>query len=548
MSPDSPVSPASAVPGHRRPGHRRPGGIRAGGIRAGRAMALVVTLSLLTACTIGPSQRPGLATSGTGAPEPPTTSSSGVPLGPGGPGQQSDPIRWSACSDVDAVDPATGTKFTVECGSVVISRPSGDPFGDQVVEVSRARAAGVPDDAPNLLVLSGEPGENGRDRVASVAGALSPAVGEKVAVITADLTGTGQSAPVNCLSGSDSRAVVSLGADPTEPAAGSVLSDLSRSMTFECGDLAGAGLSLLNTTAAADDLDTVRAALGSPTLDVLGVGYGATLAAIYADRYPGRVGRMVLDAPTNPLDPMDTTAAAVARASEKALDAFAAACPTFAGGCPLGADPRDTITQLVAKLDASGSLGSGRATGGTVLFALLMGLGYLAGWPELATALASAVKGDTAPVDDLLDRQLGLDGSTDRLGGSIIYRCNDSALRISQAQLSEAVTAVKSDAPLFGPFAIGLVGFCTSWPAPETALGAVTGTGAPPVLVLGSVGDPVAPYDGVQSLAGQLASAALVSWQSGQHGSYPASPCMTGIVDAYLLSGTMPDVGALCPP
>ena len=541
MSTARPASPASQV-GHV-PGHRRPGRTR-----AGRVTAVVVTVSLLSACTIGPSQRPGLATSGTGPPPPPTTSSSGVPLGPGGPGQKSDPIRWSACSDVDSVDPATGTKFTVECGSVVLSRPSGDPFSDQAIEVSRARADGLPDDAPNLLVMSGEPGQNGRDRVASVAGALSPALRDKVAVITADLTGTGQSAPVDCLSGSDSRAIVSLGADPTEPAAGSALADLSRSLTFECGDLAGAGLSLLNTTAATDDLDTVRAALGTGTLDVLGVGYGATLAAVYADRYPGRVGRMVLDAPTNPLDPMDSTAAAVARASEKALDAFAAACPTFAGGCPLGADPRDAITSLVAKLDASGSLGSGRATGGTVLFALLMGLGDMAGWPELATALASAVQGDTTPVEDLLAGQLGLVGRTDWLGGSIIYRCNDSSLRISPTQIAQAVDAVKSDAPLFGPFATGLVGLCASWPAPETALGAVTGTGAPPILVLGSVGDPVAPYEGVQSLAGQLASAGLVSWQSGEHGSYPGSPCVAGIVDAYLLNGTMPDVGALCPP
>ena len=122
-------------------------------------------------------------------------------------------------------------------------------------------------------------------------------------------------------------------------------------------------MSLLNTTAATDDLDTIRAALGTPTLDVLGVGYGATLAAVYADRYPGRVGRMVLDAPTNPLDTMDTTAAAVARASEKALDAFAAACPTFAGGCPLGANPRDAISRLVTDLDATGSFGSGRRDG-----------------------------------------------------------------------------------------------------------------------------------------------------------------------------------------
>ena len=40
------------------------------------------------------------------------------------------------------------------------------------------------------------------------------------------------------------------------------------------------------------------------------------------------------------------------------------------------------------------------------------------------------------------------------------------------------------------------------------------------MLVLGAVDDPVAPYDAVRSLAGQLGSASLASWQSGQHGSY----------------------------
>jgi len=518
------------------------------GARTGAALALVVSCTLLTGCTIGPSARPGLATSGTGPPPAPTTSGSTVPQGPGGPGQQSDPIRWSACSDVDPTDPVTGTTFSIECASVVPSRPSGDPFGDQRIELSRARAPGVPEDAPNLVVLSGEPGENGRARVAAVAGALSPAVRDKFAVIAVDQTGTGQSAPLDCLSGTDARAIVSLGADATDPAAGGAIAELSRSLTFECGDLAGAGLSLLNTTAATDDLDTIRAALGTPTLDVLGVGYGATLAAVYADRYPGRVGRMVLDAPPNPLDTMDTQAAAVARASEKALDAFAAACPTFAGGCPLGAAPRDAISRLVADLDASGSFGSGHATGGTVLLALLLGLGDVAGWPELASALAPAVKGDTSALQTWLESRLGLDGSSDWLTGSILYRCNDSALRISAQQITEAVAGVKSDAPLFGPFTVGLVGLCASWPAPEAALGAVTGTGAAPVLVLGSVGDPVAPYEGVQSLAGQLASAELVSWQSGQHGSYPASSCITGIVDAYLLGGRTPDIGTLCPP
>ena len=114
--------------------------------------------------------------------------------------------------------------------------------------------------------------------------------------------------------------------------------------------------------------------------------------------------------------------------------------------------------------------------------------------------------------------------------------------------MSAAVETIRPQAPLLGPYTVGLVGLCSSWPAPEAALGAVKATGAAPILVVGAVDDPVAPYEAVRSLAGQLGSATLISWQSGQHGSYPDSPCVTAAVDAYLLSGELPAVGTLCPP
>ena len=166
----------------------------------------------------------------------------------------------------------------------------------------------------------------------------------------------------------------------------------------------------------------------------------------------------------------------------------------------------------------------------------------------MATDLAAVADGNTDAVNDDLTAALGLDDSSDWLGASILYGCNDTALRISPAQLSEAVEAVRPTAPLFGPFTVGLTGICSSWPAPEVALGAVTGTGAAPILVAAAVDDPVAPYSAVRSLSGQLGSTTLISWQSGQHGSYPASPCVTAAVDSYLLSGELPAVGTLCPP
>jgi hypothetical protein len=134
------------------------------------------------------------------------------------------------------------------------------------------------------------------------------------------------------------------------------------------------------------------------------------------------------------------------------------------------------------------------------------------------------------------------------LNAAIIYGCNDIALRISPDQLTAAVEQVRPEAPLLGPFTLGLLGICTSWPAPEAALGGVKATGAAPMLITAAVDDPVAPYAAARSLAGQLGSATLISWQSGEHGTYPESPCITAAVDNYLLNRTVPAVGSLCPP
>jgi hypothetical protein len=180
---------------------------------------------------------------------------------------------------------------------------------------------------------------------------------------------------------------------------------------------------------------------------------------------------------------------------------------------------------------------------------LLLRLGDPAGWPALAAALAAAGNGEVGQLQDLLDESLAVEqGGAGWLNGSILYRCNDSAVRLTDGQLTDAAAAAAEQAPLFGPYLIGLVGVCQAWPAPDAALGGVTATGAPPLLVIGATADPLAPYPGVQSLAAQLGSATLISWQSGRHGSYPASPCVAALVDTYLEGGGVPAIGTLCPP
>ncbi|WP_395729519.1 alpha/beta hydrolase [Nakamurella sp.] len=513
----------------------------------------LAALTLLAGCTLGPSQRPDLAVYGSGPATPATTAPPGSSaVGPGGPGQRAQPIRWERCSDVADTDPATGQQFDVDCATVLTDGRAVGGSGRRSIEVARARAAGVADDAPVLLVLQDSPGAHGRSDVAAVAAGLSAAVRQHFAVVTVDLVGSGDSDPIDCVSGSDLSTVTNLGADPAEPKAAAALSDVTRSITFACTDAGGPDLPLVNSTEAADDLDHLRAALGTDRMALLGRGFGATLGAVYADRYPGRVQSAVLDAPSNPLDSADSRATAVAVAAEKSLDGFAAACPTFTGGCPLGDNPRAAVEQLVERLDASTNPGTRRTTGGTVLLALLLRLGDPDSWPQLATALASAGQGTTGPLTDLVESSLAQDpaarDSTGWFEPTLIYACNDDAVRLTGDSLTTAVEGARTQAPLFGPYTVGLAGLCGSWPAPESALGGVKANGAAPILVVGAVADPVAPYPAVRALAGQLSSSTLLSWQSGRHGSYPASACVGAAVDDYLIRQQLPPVGTLCPP
>lgn len=522
-----------------------------------RAWRLLIVLLALTgttaACTIGPSARPEVVTSGAAAPTTATvTSASPMPTGPGGPGRQSSPIDWTDCpADIDPRDPVSGRSFILQCADVRVPRNyQANGEARYSIAVTRARAPNAPDEAPALITVLGGPAENGTGRAAAVAGSLPAAITDHFAVVVLDLRGTGSSGAVDCVSRTSAQDLLSLGPDPSSPGAADLIAQLSRTLTFDCGDEAGTGLSSFSTVPASDDLDTIRAALGTATLNFLGRGFGATLGAVYADRYPGRVARMVLDSPTDPLLAADKRALATAQAAEAALDAFSAACPTFAGGCPLGGQPRAAVIAAVDHLGDTGiSDDSGQlVSGGSALLTLLLLLGTPASWPDLATAFADAAKDNTDALGQLLVRATGGDERASLLAGAIIYGCNDTAQRLVGDPLTRAVAAAKQAAPVFGPFAVSLVALCGSWPAPDAALGGVSGRGAAPILVVGAIDDPVTAFSGVRSLSGQLSSAVLLSWQSGVHGSYPSSACVTTAVDSYLLKGAVPAAGVLCPP
>jgi pimeloyl-ACP methyl ester carboxylesterase len=519
--------------------------------RAALFAAGLVTATLLGACSAGPSPTPDLVTAG-GAALVTTSAATPRPTGPGGPGRTSSPLDWGSCdSAVSSTDPGTGQQFSIDCSSLIVPAeydPNAGRSGRITLQVARARADGVAADAPTLVVLRGEPGEYPADRIAAVAASLPQDVTAHFAVVTLDLRGTGSSSPVVCVSGDTAGGLLALGPNPATESSVTLLSNLARQLSFDCGDAEDTDLTRFNTVAAADDLDTLRAALGDDALNFYGEGHGATLGAVYAERYPGRVRQMVLDAPADPKVTPSAAAAAAAIDAESAFDTFATACAGFDGGCPLGVDPRTTVQQLVTTLGDTGVPAAGvDVTGGTVLTALRTGLGNPASWPQLAAALAAAVRGDTEQIGSLVLADAGAPDVDQALSARLVFGCNDVTERLNGTSLQQAAAASKQKAPLFGPFWVSLVGLCGGWPAPTAAAGAITANGAPPIVVLGAVQDPVAAYSSVQSLAAGMSSAVLLSWQSPTHGSYPASPCVTDLVNGYLLRGAVPKTGQVCP-
>ena len=88
---------------------------------------------------------------------------------------------------------------------------------------------------------------------------------------------------------------------------------------------------------------------------------------------------------------------------------------------------------------------------------------------------------------------------------------------------------------------------CAFWSVPaEGRPHAVSAPGAPPIVIVGTTGDPATPYSWSVALTDQLESGVLVTRQGEGHTGYLDSKCVEAAVDAYLLELTVPKDGLTC--
>jgi len=485
----------------------------------------------------------------------------------------------TAGADEPAQDPALARFYDQEpawvpcgevrqCTTVTVPVSWDDPAGETLeLAVSRVPAGEADERLGSLVVNPGGPGASGVAWVgADAAAVVSEDVRERYDVVGFDPRGVGSSEPVDCLDDAALDAYLAEDVDTTTPEGEAEALDRAGRFAAGCEDDAGALLGEIGTPSVARDLDVLRAVLGDERLSYLGKSYGTLIGAEYARLNPQRVGRLVLDGALDPASTAEEVAVGQARGLESSLRAFVAAC--VAGDvedCPLepgdgGEGAVDAGLAEVASL-VQRTAGSPLPTGDPdrLLTRPLAATGVVAPlyddvtWPLLAEALAQAEDGDGSGLLALADAYAGRadDGSypSNLLEAFTAVSCLDyPAAPDDPAEQAEVREQLEEAAPTFAGLLVGEDVTCDVWPEPPVRTPApVEAAGAAPILVVGTTGDPATPYAWAQSLADQLASGHLLTYEGEGHTAYlRASECVDGAVDAFLLRGVLPGDGAVC--
>jgi pimeloyl-ACP methyl ester carboxylesterase len=405
----------------------------------------------------------------------------------------------------------------------------------------------------SLLINPGGPGASGVDALAQLVPRMPSDLLAAFDIVGFDPPGVARTAPISCLD--DAALGRYLHVDPAPPtvAGFAALVATDRAFAAGCQARSRAELPYVSTQDAARDMDVLRAALGDSKLTYLGLSYGSLLGATYAGLFPTHVRAMVLDGALDPALPTITELNQQSAALDAELQQFFATC-AGQSSCPWkpAGSSQVAYEALLAQVRAKPlpADGTSRTVGPSeLLFGTAVTLYSTSTWNDLALALQAASQGDGTDFLELFDSYTGRqsDGSySNEMEANVAVNCLD-APALSLAAVRAATPAAAAASPVFGPANLDSEAGCSVWPIPATGqVGPIRAAGSPPIVVVGSTGDPVTPYTWAQSLSQQLGNAVLLTRVGNGHTGYVNSSCIRTQVDRYLITLAPPPVGTRC--
>ncbi|MEU8705604.1 alpha/beta hydrolase [Streptomyces sp. NPDC048565] len=519
-----------------------------------RTAVAVASLAVLAAATVTACD-----------PDPDAGTASAIPPVPAALSDQK--LDWAACAAPSTAQGGgdrpeklpDGTAW--QCSTMKVpldyEHPAGGTIDLALIRATASRDSGH-ERLGSLVFNFGGPGGSGVSTLPLFAEDDYAKLHERYDLVSFDPRGVGDSAGVKCL---DTKAMDAWQAADTTP------DDAAERKTYaggvaayarSCESNSGAVLDHMGTEEAARDLDLMRHALGDKKLNYFGISYGTQLGGVYAHLFPENVGRTVFDAVVDPTNNVLANGLGQAKGFQGAFENFADDCVKHEE-CPFdGKDPargEKDIIALVKSLDAKPlPTEFGRPLTQSLALDGIAAALYDSdmGWNMLRAGLAAAEEGDGSLLLFLSD---GINERTDGEGYSNLsdaftaVSCADYTDRFGTDDVLQHLSEYRKASPVFGDWMAWELLQCTGWPvAGHAPTVDVAADGADPVLVIGNTGDPATPYEGARKMADGLGKGVGVrlTVDGEGHGTYGVNGCLTTMVDAYLLDGTVPENDTTC--
>jgi pimeloyl-ACP methyl ester carboxylesterase len=444
-----------------------------------------------------------------------------------------------------------------ECSYIDVPMDYANPDGERIsLAVTRVPAKG--ESMGSLFINPGGPGGSAFDYAKAADFVVTKPIRERYDIVGVDPRGVGKSEPIRCLTDAEIDMLIAFDEPDDSPDAQAKFDELARFIGEKCDERAAPLYAFMGTVNAARDMDIARAALGDSSFNYLGMSYGSYLGAIYAELFPERVGRMVLDGVLSPEADAVDVSREQAIGLERAAEMFMTDC-LQQRDCPFTGTVEEGMNQMRAFIDDASenpiATNADRDVNGALAsYAILLHLYFPdIDYPVLRDFLNDAIKRrDGTALLQALDQRTSrssdgtyLDNSTDAY-----YAVTCLDLPFDRNAYDVDVLAKEWDqlAPTFGSDIAYSLLTCADWPANDPdRITSVQAPGSAPILIVSVTGDPVTIHQWGIDLNAKLENSALITWNAFNHTGYnQGSSCIDEAVDAYLLGGALPPKGLIC--
>ncbi|WP_155053782.1 alpha/beta hydrolase [Streptomyces blattellae] len=457
-------------------------------------------------------------------------------------------LKWRKCE-------GTGLDPRQECATVEVPMDYADPDGPTIdVAVSR-----IPSEQPSarrgaLLLIPGGPGGTSLNDPSGKGQKLPQQVRDTYDLIGFAPRGLAPSTSVSC--GLDRADLAFTATRPWPAPDGSITQNLvtAERMSDACARNGGELIKHLSSANEARDLDRIRAALGERKISAWGVSYGTYVGAIYAEKFPHRTDRFVLDSNDNP-DPVRVQRAWLAAHEQGVEDTF----PEFAKWASAPGNPdrvaatpaevRADFLSLAARLDREPIPWPGAnppvLNGNELRQAMMNAMVDPDNFQGLAQLILAARKGTVPPAPPLPPEEV-LQNVTAVGAGTI---CNDADWPATADAYREDVARSRAEYPLTAGMPRNAM-LCAAWPyEPREAPVRITDRGPSNILLLQNERDVNTPLSGALKMREALGKrAVMVVNDATGHDAYLANgtQCGDDLVSRFLATGERPERDTYC--